>query len=105
MLLPNKYYCNVISAYFHFCTVSTSGNPTDYVTITTNPLTPFGNNTREQTVNVTITDDEQFELTESFSLTLALRAGGPQNVVITPNVTVINILDNDCKLLCSLVII
>lgn len=54
---------------------------------------------------MTITDDEQFELTESFSLTLALRAGGPQNVVVTPNVTVINILDNDCKLLCSLVII
>ena len=86
---------------FLFSPVSTPGNPTDYVTITVadGSLEQFNDETPAQNVSVVITDDLLFEQTESFSVSLILPAGQPQSVVISQDVTVVSILDNDRTLL------
>ena len=90
--------------FFLFSAVSTPGNPTDYVTITVadGSLDQFNDGRRAQNVSITITDDLLFEQTESFSVSLILPVGEPQSVVISQDVTVVNILDNDRTLLVKL---
>ena len=81
--------------------MSTSGNSTDYVTITIADglLDQFNDGTRAQNVSVVITDDLLFEQTEFFRVSLILPEGEPQSVIISQDVTVVNILDNDRTLL------
>lgn len=56
----------------------------------------FDDATRFTCFNITITDDDVYEQTETFILTLSTTESLP--VQITPNVSVIAILDNDGKL-------
>ena len=81
--------------------MSTPGNSTDYVTITVadGSLDQFNDGTRAQNVSIMITDDLLFEQTESFSVSLILPTGQPQSVIVSQDVTVVNILDNDRTLL------
>jgi len=87
--------------FFLFFPVSTPGNSTDYVTITVadGSLDQFNDGTRAQNVSIMITDDLLFEQTESFSMSLILPATEPQSVIISRDVTVVSILDNDRMLL------
>ncbi len=55
----------------------------------------FSAGTRLMYFNLTILDDFLFEPTEQFSISLSL--ADPLAVQITPNVSVITILDDDCK--------
>ena len=81
--------------------MSTPRNSTDYVTISIadGSLDQFNDGTRAQKVSIMITDDLVFEQTESFSVSLILPAGEPQSVIISQDVTVVNIFDTDRMLL------
>ena len=52
--------------------------------------------THRQCFNVNITDDEALEDTERFNLRLTL-LGGSIPVVVSPDISVVEIIDNDCK--------
>ena len=73
---------------------------TDYAEITSsnNPLVAFTSDpsTHRQCFNVNITDDEALEDTERFNLRLTL-LGGSIPVVVSPDISVVEIIDNDCK--------
>ena len=63
-----------------------------------NPFLIFDNNARQQTFNVAITNDSFFEMdVEDFSLELRFNpfAAPPSNVQFRPNVSVVEILDDD----------
>ena len=63
-----------------------------------NPILFFANNARQQTFSVAITNDSFFEMNvEDFSLELRFDpfAAPPSNVQLRPNVSVVEILDND----------
>ena len=63
-----------------------------------NPFLFFDNNARQQTFSVAITNDSFFEMdVEDFSLELRFNPFGapPSNVQLRPNVSVVEILDND----------
>ena len=70
----------------------------DFVEFTSsnNPLVPFTSDpsTHRQCFNVTIIDDGALEDIERFSLSLDL-AGGNIPVVVNPDVSEVEILDND----------
>ena len=72
---------------------------TDYAEITSsnNPLVAFTSDpsTHRQCFNVNITDDKALEDTERFSLSLDLVAGANIPVVVSPDISEVNILDND----------
>ena len=65
-----------------------------------NPLVPFTSDpsTHRQCFNVTIIDDEVLEDTESFTLSLTLAEGSTVPVVVSPNVSEVEIIDQDSKL-------
>ncbi len=56
---------------------------------------PFNNDTRYICFDITITDDDVLELTESFLLSVFVLDSLP--VQIVPNVSTITILDNESK--------
>ena len=69
-----------------------------------NEFTPFNNplvaftsdpSTHRQCFNVTITDDLVLEDTERFSLTLTLADGSNVPVVVDPDVSEVEIIDDD----------
>ena len=73
--------------------------PADYIefTASNNPLVPFTSDpsTHRQCFNVTITDDEALEETERFSLLLDLSGEPSVPVVVAPNISVVDVLDDD----------
>lgn len=72
------------------------GGEEDYLPITffTNPLfQPFDNNNRTMCFSVNIIDDSLSEPDEEFYLSLFVNA--PIPVLITPNISVITIIDDD----------
>ena len=75
--------------------------PDDYVEIlmSNNLLRPFTEDptTHRQCFNVTITDDGVLEATETFSLNLTLVEGSTVPVVVDPDMSVVEITDEDCK--------
>ena len=54
--------------------------------------------THRQCFNVTIIDDEALEDTENFSLNLTLAGGSTVPVVVSPDVSTVEIIDNDGKI-------
>ena len=69
----------------------------DPITLFNSPLLdPFNDGTRSQCFDVSIIDDDLLEQTESFTLMVT-----PDDVTapvrISPNVSIINIMDNDSK--------
>ena len=73
---------------------------TDYVEFTSsnNPLVAFTSDpsTHRQCFEVNITDDDALEDTERFRLTLTL-AEANIDVVVSPNISQVEIIDDDCK--------
>ena len=69
-----------------------------------NPLEAFTSDpsTHRQCFNVTIIDDRALEDTENFSFELILAGGitgGPNvPVIVQPDVSIVEIIDNDCKI-------
>ena len=74
----------------------------DYVTInaSNNLLVPFTSDlsTHRQCFNVTIVDDDILEDKERFSLSLSLVEGSSVPVTVLPDVSQVEIEDQDCKL-------
>ena len=64
-------------------------------------LLTFDNANRQQSFNMTILDDSLFEL-DAENFTLELRFSPfeipPSNAVLQPNVSTVEILDEDCKI-------
>ena len=55
---------------------------------------------RQESFNVDILDDLLFELdVEDFTLELRFAFQQPSNVILSPNVSTIEIVDDDCKIL------
>ena len=73
------------------CTVDGS----DYKDLTTN-LT-FGPSTIQHNVSIRTLDDEIYEVTESFTVSLTLLMLPEDRVAIEPNIANVTILDNDCN--------
>ena len=73
----------------------------DFVEITSlnNPLSPFISDpaTHRQCFNVTIINDEALEATERFTLNLTLAGGSTVPVVVDPDVSEVEITDQDGK--------
>ena len=71
----------------------------DYIEITSsnNPLVPFTSDpsTHRQCFNVTIIDDGALEDTERFSLSLSLDGEFTVPVFVSPDVSEVEIIDND----------
>ena len=88
----------ITNAYF-FC----HSDASDYVEITSsnNPLVSFTSDrsTNRQCFNVTIVDDGNLEDTERFSLGLTLGSTTVEELLITvdPNVSLVEIVDEDGK--------
>ena len=55
----------------------------------------FDNNNRVQSFNVNISDDQLFEDTEDFLLELRFIEEPLSNIILSPNFTVVHIIDND----------
>ena len=74
--------------------------PSDYVEITSsnNPLVAFtsDSSTHRQCFTVNITDDRVLEDTERFSLSLSLADGSTVPVVVIPDLSEVEIRDEDC---------
>ena len=51
--------------------------------------------THRQCFNVTINDDETLESTENFNVSLTLAEGSTVAVVVSPDISVVEINDND----------
>ena len=68
----------------------------DYIPFTSTLSKPLSNETRSQCFDVSIIDDNLFELTESFTLLVTL-ADDTQPVIISPSVAIIEIVDDDGK--------
>ena len=72
----------------------------DYIefSASNNPLLPFtfDPSTHRQCFNVTIIDDEGLEVRETFNLSLSLAASNIP-VTVNPDVTQVEIIDNDCE--------
>ena len=84
--------------YVHHCILTVAGEQ-DYDPITpfNSPLTePFNNGTQTQCFNITIIDDNLNEQNESFILMVTL-FDDTQPIIISPNVSIIAIVDNDSK--------
>ena len=65
-------------------------------------LANFGSNLRRFCFDVTIIDDDLFELPETFNVTIKLSTDSPTSGIrVQPSVTVITIIDDDCKCLWS----
>ena len=58
---------------------------------------PYSDDNRTACVNVQIIDDERAEIAESFIAMLVASSNSPQLLLIAPDNTTINILDNDSK--------
>ena len=58
---------------------------------------PYSDDNRTACVNVQIVDDERAENTESFIAMLVASSNSPQLLLIAPENTTVNILDNDGK--------
>ena len=71
----------------------------DEITSSDNPLVPFTSDplTHRQCFNVTIVDDGVLEGTERFNLNLTLAEGSTVPVVVDPDVSEVEIVDQDCK--------
>ena len=71
----------------------------DYVELVplNNPLVPFNSDpsTHRQCFNITIINDEALEDTERFSLNLTLAEGSTVPVVVDPDVSEVEITDQD----------
>ena len=90
--------CREVVSCVHHC-ILTVADEQDYDPITpfTSPLfKPFVNERRLQCFNITIIDDNLFEQTENFTLMVTPFDDTPL-VRITPNVSIIEIVDNDSK--------
>ena len=78
-----------------------ASDPSDYVEFTSsnNPLVSFTSDpsTHRQCFDVNITDDEALEDTERFSLTLTLADGSNVPVLVNPDVSEVEIVDDDGK--------
>ena len=76
-------------------------DPSDYdeFTSSNNPLVSFTSDpsTQRQCFDVNITDDEALEDTERFSLTLTLADGSNVPVLVNPDVSEVEIVDDDGK--------
>ena len=57
----------------------------------------FDQSTPNVSVSIPITDDTVAERTEAFQALLSLINSNHANVTVSPNLTNINIEDNDCK--------
>ena len=92
---PVYFYCFII-----FSFLLTNSDETDYIEINSsnNPLMAFTSNpsTHRQCFSVTIVSDSILEDVERFILNLSL-AKGNIPVIVIPDVSVVEILDNDCK--------
>ena len=94
---------------YHSCTISSNvftsllTDTSDYVALSafgTNPLAiaQFGDSLRRFCFDVTIIDDTQFELSETFNVTIELSFDSPTSgIVVDPAEAVITILDDDGK--------
>ena len=73
----------------------------DYVeyNFSNNPLVPFtaDTSTHRQCFNVTITDDNILEDSERFELNLSLNGNSTLPVIILPDTSEVEIVDEDCK--------
>ena len=94
---------HLMSSSFDKMTLSHFVDSTDYLEITSanNPLVPFSSNaaTHRQCFNVNITDDSILEDSEYFSLNLTLAGGSTEEVKIVQDASVVEITDDDCKLI------
>ena len=90
-----KYYYDHHNYQLH----SSNSDATDYAEFSSsnNPLVTFTSDpsTHRQCFNVTITDDKALEDTETFSLRLALAGVPSVPVFISPDVSEVEILDED----------
>lgn len=81
--------------------IITISDSSDYLELDTsnNPLIPFtsDSSTHRQCFNVTIIDDGELEDTEMFSLNLTLAGDPSVPVTISPDISVVEISDNDGK--------
>ena len=64
-----------------------------------NPLVPFTSDpsTHRQCFDVTIINDDVLEDTEGFSLSLTIAGESSVPVVVRPDVSEVEIVDQDCK--------
>ena len=85
--------------YTSHCTFS---DGTDYgeITSSNNPLMAFTSDpsTHRQCFNVSITDDDVLESIETFGLLLTLLPGSTVSVVVNPELSTVEIVDDDGKM-------
>ena len=93
----SHFFCNYLLLYYtHY-----KSDASDYVEITAsnNPLVPFTSDpsTHRQCFNVTIVDDRVLEDTERFDLNLTLAEGSNVPVVVNPDISEVEIVDEDSE--------
>ncbi len=98
-----------VAAYSTYSLLATIQSPTflpldnkDYQLITPLNLPLFDDDTRRLWFSVAIIDDDILELEESFLLTVSVADPLSVPVQILPNVSVVTIVDNESKYLCTL---
>lgn len=88
--ISDNFYSSLLDSTTDFKEINYSKSPLDRFT--------SDSSTHKQCFNVTIINDEIPEDIEHFTLSLILAGADPTYaVVVTPNVSVVEIYDNDCK--------
>jgi hypothetical protein len=87
----------LITIYWSFIFLASDSSDYDEFSTSNNPLVAFTSDpsTHRQCFNVNITDDEVLEDSERFSLTLTLADGSNVPVVVNPEVSEVDIVDDD----------
>ncbi len=87
--------CFRIATIYTVFLITVPGDYESFIAFNSPLVSFFDENTRVLYFNITILDDLFVELSEQFSISLSL--SDPLPVKLTPNVSVITILDDDCK--------
>ena len=94
--LVRPVYIDATTLSFPSCS---DGADYDEITASNNPLVPFTSDpsTHRQCFNVTIIDDGALEDTENFFLSLSLIEGSSIPVIVSPDISEVEIIDGDGK--------
>ena len=90
----------MLQIYLHHSITSFNSDQNDYdeFTSSNNPLVAFTSDpsTHRQCFNINITDDSAVESSETFNLSLSLVDGSNVPVLVDPDTSEVEIIDNDC---------